>query len=119
MQQPVFQFGATIEIDDKWFNQIPENYVKHLLENEQAPYPDRPENDPNCLAVVGHYISLARMAQEAGKPIFDLRTADGAIGCHAAAVERAYKDFENMAKSIQQTCREEFVGCETGEVKHA
>ena len=100
VQQHGVRLDRPIRAYDKWINRMPETYAKHLLENEQGPYPDKPENDPNCLATVKHYRSLVPMAQEARKPIFELLTADGAIGSHAAAVERAYKDFENMAKSI-------------------
>jgi len=40
------------------------------------------------------------MAQEARKPIFHLKPADGAIGTHFKAVQEGYKDFENLAREI-------------------
>ena len=61
---------------------------------------DSPESDPNCLAMVRGYRSLVRMAQEARKPIFALKPADGAIGSHAAATVKAYGDFRELAGRI-------------------
>ena len=40
------------------------------------------------------------MAQEARKPIFHLKPADGALGAHAKAARDARLDFEIVAKSI-------------------
>ena len=37
------------------------------------------------------------LAQEARKPMFALKAADGAIGGHAAAVEGCYRDFQELA----------------------
>ncbi|MCA1961909.1 MAG: hypothetical protein LDL33_14085 [Desulfomonile sp.] len=56
--------------------------------------------DPDCLALLKHYRSLVPMAQEARKPIFDLRPADGALGAHYATVQAAYRDFEELAIKV-------------------
>jgi hypothetical protein len=40
------------------------------------------------------------MAQEHRKPIFNLTSADGAIGAHANAVQDAKKDFRQLAQRI-------------------
>jgi chromosome partitioning protein len=40
------------------------------------------------------------MAQEARKPIFHLKPADGAIGAHVNAVRNTRKDFEKLARAI-------------------
>jgi hypothetical protein len=42
------------------------------------------------------------MAQEARKPMFHLKAADGALGAHAKAVEEAGRDFAGLAKSIAE-----------------
>jgi len=41
------------------------------------------------------------MAQEARKPMFLLKPADGAIGGHQAAVQDCYSDFESLAINIE------------------
>jgi hypothetical protein len=40
------------------------------------------------------------MGQEHRKPIFNLTSADGAIGSHANAVQDAKKDFKSLAEII-------------------
>ena len=47
-----------------------------------------------------NYRSLMPLAQEARKPIFHLKPADGAIGAHIQAVQSAYHDFQVRAREI-------------------
>ena len=61
--------------------------------------------DPNCLALLKHYRSLMPMAQQARKPMFHLRPADGALGSHFQAAQLARKDFSNLAKKIATRVR--------------
>ena len=84
---------------DKWVNRIPEEY-RRSVRNEQNVQNITPSNDPHCLATIKHYRSLIPMAQEHRKPIFQLTSADGAIGSHASAVKNAEIDFINLAKEI-------------------
>jgi chromosome partitioning protein len=42
------------------------------------------------------------MAQEAHKPMFHLKPADGAIGSYAQAARNVYKDFEKLAGVLAQ-----------------
>ncbi len=58
------------------------------------------DTDPNCLALLKHYRSLMPMAQQARKPMFHLRPADGALGSHFQAAQSARKDFSNLATKI-------------------
>ena len=60
--------------------------------------------DVNCLALLKHYRSLMALAQEARKPMFLLRAADGAIGAQAAAVRTCRADFEALARAIAARC---------------
>jgi len=50
--------------------------------------------------MIKHYYSLAPMAQEARKPVFLLRSADGAIGSHQQAVRDAYGHFKSLTKRL-------------------
>jgi hypothetical protein len=45
------------------------------------------------------------MAQDARKPMFDLRPADGAIGSHAQLVQTCYMEFQRLADQIAETCQ--------------
>lgn len=59
-------------------------------------------NDPHCLALLKNYQSLMPMAQEARKPMFHLKPADGAISAHTYAVKNVYRDFEALACKIAE-----------------
>lgn len=85
---------------DKWVQRIPEVYREYVLNESVPELAIRQEDDPYCLATIKHYRSLIPMAQEHRKPIFNLSSADGAIGAHANAVQGAKKDFIQLAKRI-------------------
>lgn len=100
VQQHSIRLSRPVKAYDKWVNRMPREYAMNLLEKEQGPYPPSPDEDQNSLATVKHYRSLVPMAQEARKPIFELTSADGAIGGHAASVRDAYTDFRELARKI-------------------
>jgi len=83
----------------KWIGRIPEAYQKHVLGDTQSQSPEV-DSDPNCIATMKHYRSLMAMAQEARKPLFHLKAADGALGAHFAAVRDAYQDFKRLSLDI-------------------
>ena len=49
-----------------------------------------------------HYQSLMPLSQEAHKPMFHLKPADGATGAHIYAVQKVYEDFKSLAVKIAQ-----------------
>jgi chromosome partitioning protein len=87
----------------KWVARMPEQYRQHIL-GESAPASDTMNDDPNFLAQLKDYRSLMPMAQEARKPIFLLRPADGAFGGHQTAVVNCFADFTSLTKKILQRC---------------
>ena len=101
MQQHSVRLNRPVIAYDKWVNRMPEEYARNLLDDNDGPYPETPEqDDKHALATVKHYRSLVPMAQEARKPIFHLTPADGAIGSHAAAANTAGDDFKVLAEKI-------------------
>lgn len=84
---------------EKWIARIPGVYAEAVLDRHVSTGTTL-ANDPQCLAMLKHYRSLMPMAQEANKPIFHLRPADGAIGAHVAAVNDCRKDFDRLAREI-------------------
>ncbi len=42
------------------------------------------------------------LAQEARKPMFLLKPADGAIGSHATAAQDCFKDFARLAMKVAE-----------------
>lgn len=63
-------------------------------------------SDEFCLAQLKDYRSLMPMSQEARRPMFLLKPADGAIGGHQGAVREAYQDFRQLAKLILERMTE-------------
>ncbi len=97
--QHAVRLDRPVQAYARWTERIPAEYRRSVLglpdDGQQ-----RPEEDPNRLALIKHFRSLMPMAQEARKPMFDLRPADGAIGAHAQNVQTAYRDFEDLAVAI-------------------
>lgn len=88
---------------DRWIARIPSSYRNEILDesgNGEISLTIPMADDPHCLAVLKNYISLMPMAQEARKPMFFLKPADGAIGAHGSAARRVYKEFEALARKI-------------------
>jgi hypothetical protein len=84
---------------DRWIARIPSTYAESVLEEPSDPAVSI-DNDPNCIAKLKDYRSLMPLAQEARKPMFFLKPADGALGAHTYAVTEAYRNFEFVARKI-------------------
>jgi cellulose biosynthesis protein BcsQ len=93
LSRPVKAYGA-------WLERMPAEYRSSLSLAKSTKVFASVKDDPECLALLRHYKSLIPMAQEARKPVFLLKSADGAIGSHAASVTQAYNDFKTLAKKI-------------------
>jgi cellulose biosynthesis protein BcsQ len=98
-QQHSVRLDRPVKAYDKWVQRIPAVYRESVL-NTTLVEKMKQEDDPYCLATIKHYRSLIPMAQEHRKPIFNLTSADGAIGSHSAAVQDAKKDFKQLAAKI-------------------
>lgn len=95
LSRPVKAYGA-------WLERMPAEYRSSLSLQKSDKIFASVKDDPECLALLRHYKSLVPMAQEARKPVFLLKSADGAIGSHAASVNQAYEDFRALARKILQ-----------------
>lgn len=98
VQQHVERLSRPAKAYQRWAEKIPSIYRKSVLESADENV--TLESDPYCLATIKHYRSLVPMAQEARKPIFQLTSADGAIGSHASAVAESHKHFQRLAERI-------------------
>ncbi|MFH1717345.1 MAG: AAA family ATPase [Planctomycetota bacterium] len=97
--QHSIRLDRPVKAYEKWIARIPEVYAKMVLDRAVS-VGVTIEDDPECLSLLKHYRSLMPMAQEANKPIFHLKPADGAIGAHVYAVNSCYVDFEFLANKI-------------------
>lgn len=95
LDRPVKAYG-------KWVGRIPETFRQYVMHGEKAI--NEFESDKNCLGLVKHYRSLMPLAQEARKPMFYLKSADGAIGAHQQNVQSAYDNFKDLAIAISKAC---------------
>ena len=78
-----------------WLPSVPLAYAQgfHLAGPSGA-------GDVHRLGTLKWYGSVLPMAEEARKPIFHLKPADGALGAHARVVREARKNFEELAQRI-------------------
>jgi chromosome partitioning protein len=99
----VLQHGVRVDravgAYDRWIRRVPAEYRESVLGVNNTG-PAKAEDDPYCLGLVKHFHSLVPMAQEARKPIFKLRSADGAIGAHQQAVSAASNFFEELTRKV-------------------
>ena len=101
--QHAVRLDRPVKAYERWVQRVPSTYADSVLGQESRPgltFTD----DPECLGLLKHYHSLMPLAQEARKPIFHLKPADGAIGAHAKAVEGARQDFESLARRVAERC---------------
>ena len=93
-----------VQAYNRWIQKMPSTYQQSVLGRKVASKNQDAENDKYCLAHLKDYRSLMPMAQEARKPMFKLKPADGAIGAHLGAARECYVDFKNLAQNIIGAC---------------
>jgi chromosome partitioning protein len=92
--------GRPTEQHEHWLDRARQTYAQAVL----AVSPSSPPQgeDQNRLALLKDYRSLMPLAQEARKPMFLLKPADGAVGGYQTAVQECFRDFESLAKVIEK-----------------
>lgn len=100
--QHAVRMDRPVKAYQRWVERIPGVYHESILK-EPAGKPV-PDPDPHRLATLKHYRSLMPLAQDAHKPMFLLKPADGAIGGHSEAVLDCYQDFRQLALRIADAC---------------
>lgn len=98
IMQTGMRLSRPVKAYQRWVERMPVEYHRCLLGEGEAPR--AAERDPYCLGVMRHYQSLMPLAQDARKPMFDLKPADGAIGSHTKAVSRCRQDFQALADRL-------------------
>jgi cellulose biosynthesis protein BcsQ len=100
--QHAVRMDRPVKAYQQWVERIPSVYHQSIL--NETDIVDIPLPDPQRLASLKHYRSLMSLAQDARKPMFLLKPADGAIGSHAEAVADCYRDFKALALRIAAEC---------------
>jgi cellulose biosynthesis protein BcsQ len=99
--QHSIRLDRPVQAYNRWLARIPQVY-RHAVLGESENGDIAVTDDPHCLALLKHYRSLMPLAQEAHKPMFHLKPADGAIGAHLQAVQSAHRDFVTLAHGIAE-----------------
>ncbi len=92
----------------KWIRELPFVYQRDVLGDPvQSALVDEDtlavfETHPECLANLRHFAGLGPPAEAAGKPMFDLKQADGIASSQMHAVARCRAAFESLAEVIQR-----------------
>lgn len=94
------RLSRPVKAYNTWLERMPHEYRTSLSLPSKGVPAQTAKDDIECLALLRHYKSLIPMAQEARKPVFLLKSGDGAIGSHAASVNQAYTDFSMLAQKI-------------------
>ena len=102
VMQHAVRLDRPVKAYRRWMERIPAGYEAAVVSDSSSSRATMTDHDPNCLATLKHYRSLMPLAQEARKPMFALKAADGAIGGHAAAVQGCYRDFQELAETVAE-----------------
>jgi chromosome partitioning protein len=98
LMQAVMRLSRPVRAYERWVRRMPGEYHRSLLRDTLEPATT--DVDPACLGIMRHYQSLMPLSQDAQKPMFELRPADGAIGAQMDSVRRCHEDFEALALNI-------------------
>ena len=104
VMQHAVRSGGPARAYRQWMERIPSVYREEVNPSEKAGVAETTDDDPECLATLRHYRSLMAMSQEARKPLFALRSADGAIGGHQQAVQDCRREFRSLAWAVAGRC---------------
>ena len=102
VMQHAVRLDRPVKAYRQWMERIPAVYGTAVAGETMPTHVNPTDHDPNCLATLKHYRSLMPLAQEARKPMFALKAADGAIGGHTSAVRGCHRDFQYLAESVAE-----------------
>lgn len=81
-----------------WLERIRPEFHSSVLDDQNDPG----GADPYELATLRNYRSLMPLAQDARKPMFDLRAADGALGSTGRLVQTCFEEFHALAERVAE-----------------
>lgn len=96
IMQPSMRLDRPVAAYRRWLDRIPGVFIDAVLGGGR---PAAGEGGFE-IATMRNYQSLMPLAHDARKPMFDLRSADGAIGSTLGLVQRCYKEFRGLAEAV-------------------
>ena len=100
VQQHLARKDQAVKGYAKWAEAIPATFRKEVLEEAPSGGEVLVDADEWCLASIRHFASLVPIAQQARKPMFDLRQADGIGGGQIQAVARCRAEFGRLVQKL-------------------
>ena len=96
--QHAVRLDRPVKAYQRWMDRIPAIYASEVL-GDDSPNIPMVANDSNCLATLKNYRSLMPLAQDALKPMFNLKPADGALGGNSCRA--------SLLRGLQEPCQED------------
>lgn len=96
IMQPAMRLDRPVQAYQRWVDRIPHTYATSVLDLPASAPVDRSYE----IATLRNYQSLMPLSHDARKPMFDLRSADGALGSTQKLVQRCYQDFRNLSREL-------------------
>ncbi|MFF0314275.1 ParA family protein [Micromonospora sp. NPDC005252] len=96
IMQPTMRLDRPVRAYQRWLDRIPQVFASAVLDEPNAP----PTGRPSEIATLRNYQSLMPLAHDARKPMFDLRSADGALGSTQTLVQRCFQDFQSLSEKL-------------------
>lgn len=96
---PASDIHRPAEAYTEWLDRIPNEYSHRVAGN-----PTPTASDGHCLGHLQHFVTLRSLAEDARKPIFAMKPADGILGGYANVVRGCYNDFRALATEIASRC---------------
>jgi cellulose biosynthesis protein BcsQ len=106
VQQHLARADRPVQGHADWARKIPSIYAEDVLGEDPPGSPVDIEQDPNCIGTIKHFASLVPIAQQARKPIFDLKQADGIGGGQIQSVYQSRSAFEALARKLMSRIEE-------------
>lgn len=96
--QHAVRLDRPVKAYERWLGRIRPEFSSSVLGTDDGDT----TIDPYSLGSLRNYRSLMPMAQDARKPMFDLRPADGALGSHGRLVQICFDEFKAFAEQVAE-----------------
>jgi len=100
VQQHLARADRPVSAYARWAELIPSTFREKILDEASTEKRVQMSDDPYCIARIKHFASLVPYAQQARKPMFDLRRADGVSGGQVQAVASCRKQFQQLVDAL-------------------
>jgi cellulose biosynthesis protein BcsQ len=95
IMQPTMRLDRPVKAYQRWLDRIPQVFAAAVLDDTA-----NTSTKSNEIATLRNYQSLMPLSHDARKPMFDLRSADGALGSTQTLVGRCQQDFRSLAETL-------------------